>query len=240
MLRLLCTAFLVCAGLAAVSAHAQQSDSVTEWIRANAIRLTTTEAGRGFADMQALKPLIGNARIVSLGEATHGTREFFQLKHRILEFLATEMGFTIFSIEANMPEAYRLNDYVLYGRGDPAELLRGMYFWTWDTEEVLEMIRWMRAFNESGRGRVQFTGFDMQVHNVANAVVQQFVQRFDTAYVAAVQDAGGRIPSGTVTTPARAGFGGGTFPVTLAAGKTIRFSGYIRTEGVTTGYAGLW
>ena len=168
-------AFSVCIGLPASAAHGQQTDPTTEWIRANAIRLNTTEAGHGFADMQALKPLIGNARIVSLGEATHGTREFFQLKHRMLEFLATEMGFTIFSIEANMPEAYRLNDYVLNGTGDPAELLRGMYFWTWNTEEVLEMIRWMRAFNASGRGRVQFTGFDMQTHTVALDIVQQFV-----------------------------------------------------------------
>ncbi|HYN07815.1 MAG TPA: hypothetical protein VES67_10525 [Vicinamibacterales bacterium] len=79
--------------------------------------MQTPEAGRGFADLQPLKTISGDARIVSLGEATHGTREFFQLKHRILEFLATEMGFTIFSIEANMPEAYRLNDYVLTGAG---------------------------------------------------------------------------------------------------------------------------
>src|SRR5215216_3686976 len=240
MLRLLCTAFLVCAGLAAVSAHAQQSDSVTEWIRANAIRLTTTEAGRGFADMQPLKALIGNARIVSLGEATHGTREFFQLKHRILEFLATEMGFTIFSIEANMPEAYRLNDYVLNGTGDPAELLRGMYFWTWNTEEVLEMIRWMRTFNQSGRGRVQFTGFDMQTHTVALDIVQQFVQRFDKEYVATLRDVSGRIPTRTVAPTTGFGVATATFPVTVAAGKTVRFSGYIKTEGVTTGYAGLW
>src|SRR5438874_3666950 len=159
--------FLLYAGLRVATAYGQQSDLATEWIRANAIRFSTTEAGHGFADMQALKPLIGNARIVSLGEATHGTREFFQLKHRMLEFLATEMGFTIFSIEANMPEAYRLNDYVLNGPGDPAELLRRMYFWTWDTEEVLDMIRWMREFNKSGKGRVEFTGFDMQTPTVA-------------------------------------------------------------------------
>ena len=242
MLRVVRTvAFLFCTGLPAATAYGQQSDMTTEWIRANAIRLSTTEAGHGFADMQALKPLIGNARIVSLGEATHGTREFFQLKHRMLEFLATEMGFTIFSIEANMPEAYRLNDYVLNGTGDPAELLRGMYFWTWNTEEVLEMIRWMRAFNASGRGRVQFTGFDMQTHTVALDIVQQFVRRYDTAYVATLRDASGRIPTSSGA-PTGAGFGvaTGTFPVAQAAGKTVRFSGYIKTEGVTTGYAGLW
>ena len=234
-------AFLFCTGLPATMANSQLSDPTTEWIRANAIRLSTTEAGHGFADMQALKPLIGNARIVSLGEATHGTREFFQLKHRMLEFLATEMGFTIFSIEANMPEAYRLNDYVLNGAGDPAELLRGMYFWTWNTEEVLEMIRWMRAFNASGRGRVQFTGFDMQTHTVALDIVQQFVRRYDTAYVATLRDASGRIPTSSGA-PTGTGFGvaTGRFPVAQAAGKTVRFSGYIKTEGVTTGYAGLW
>ena len=55
------------------------------------------------------------------------------MKHRLTEFLATEMGFTLFAIEANMPEAYRINEYVLTGEGDPKELLRGLYFWMWDT-----------------------------------------------------------------------------------------------------------
>jgi erythromycin esterase-like protein len=233
-------ALLGCTALSASAAAAQQTDPATEWIRANAIRLSSAEAGHGFADMQALKPLIGNARIVSLGEATHGTREFFQLKHRMLEFLATEMGFTMFSIEANMPEAYRLNDYVLNGTGDPAALLRGMYFWTWDTEEVLEMIRWMRAFNASGRGRVQFTGFDMQTHTVALDIVHQFVRRYDTAYVATLWDASGKIPTAATPTSPAFGVATGTFPVARAAGKTIRFSGYIKTAGVTLGYASLW
>src|SRR3990172_5734025 len=81
---------------------AARSQEPVDWVKANAIRLTSPVAGHGFGDMQPLKNLIGNARIVSLGEATHGTREFFQLKHRMLEFLASEMGFTMFSIEANL------------------------------------------------------------------------------------------------------------------------------------------
>jgi erythromycin esterase-like protein len=230
---------LLLTGRPAVTVYGQ-GDSAVEWIRANAIPLRSTEAGHGFADMQPLKSLIGGARIVALGEATHGTREFFQLKHRMLEFLATEMGFTIFSIEANMPEAYRLNDYVLNGTGDPGELLRGMYFWTWNTEEVLDMIRWMRAFNASGRGRVQFTGFDMQTHTVALDIVQQFVGRYDSAYVATLGEASRRIPARDVAAAPGFGVATGTFPVARAAGRTVRFSGYVRTDGVTTGYAGLW
>ena len=146
-------------------------------------------AGHGFDDLQPLKKIVGDARIVALGEATHGTREFFQLKHRTVEFLASQMGFTIFSIEASMPEAYKLNDYVLKGEGDPAQLLKGMYFWTWDTQEVLDMVLWMREFNRSGRGHVVFTGFDMQYPAVANQIVHDFVARADPGYAPALAEA---------------------------------------------------
>ena len=220
---------------------ASQGESPVDWMRTNAIRLTTVEAEHGFADMQALQAVVGNARIVSLGEATHGSREFFQLKHRMLEFLATQMGFTIFSIEANMPEAYRLNDYVLNGTGDPAALIRGMYFWTWDTEEVLDMVRWMRAFNASGKGRVQFTGFDMQTPNVAGDIVRTFVEKYEPASVAAVTAAATAAINAT-SASGGSGFGvaTGSFPIARAAGKRARYSAYIKTEGVTRGYAGLW
>lgn len=215
------------------------ADAARSWLKANAIRLSTVEAGHGFTDMEPLKKIIGDARIVALGEATHGSREFFQLKHRMLEFLATEKGFTIFSIEANMPEAYRLNDYVLNGNGDPATLIKGMYFWTWSTEEVLDMVRWMREFNKSGKGRVQFTGFDMQTPDVAAGIVSDFVAKVDPDYTAPlrqgivqVKNSGGGGPSFGVATA--------TFPIKDARGKRARFSGYIKTEGITTGYAGLW
>jgi erythromycin esterase-like protein len=231
------------AGLA-IPLLAQQNESPADWIRSRAIRLTTAEAGHGFADLQPLERIVGDARIVSLGEATHGSREFFQLKHRMLEFLVSQMGFSIFSIEANMPEAYRLNDYVLNGTGDPAQLLRGMYFWTWDTEEVLAMIQWMRTFNQSGKGRVQFTGFDMQIPNVAAENVRTFVVKYEPAYLSSV------IEATTVATrvPAAAGGSGsgafgvatGSFPIARAAGKRVRYSGFIKTEGVTRGFAGLW
>lgn len=136
-----------------------------------------------------LKEIVGDARIVALGEATHGTREFFQLKHRMLEFLVTEMGFSIFSIEANMPESYRMNDFVLKEEGDPAKLLKGMYVWLWDTEEVLDMVLWMREYNRSGKGPVEFTGFDMQSPQVAMKIVRDFVAEADSDYLPAVANA---------------------------------------------------
>lgn len=218
----------------------QTNQATVDWIKANAVRLQTPEAGNGFADMQPLKKIVGNARIVSLGEATHGSREFFQLKHRMLEFLASEMGFTIFSIEANMPEAYRLNDYVLNGNGDPARLLKGMYFWTWDTQEVLEMIRWMREFNKSGKGRVQFTGFDMQTPTVAMEIVNDFVAKYDAAFLETLRKASGEAKAAQAPPGPPFGLATATFPIEVAAGKRIRYSGYIKTQGITRKWAGLW
>jgi erythromycin esterase-like protein len=155
--------------------------AVVEWLRAKAVPLQTVEAGNGFKDMQALKAVVGDARIVALGESTHGTREVFQMKHRMLEFLVEAMGFTLFGIEASFPDCVAINDYVLHGRGDPGVALHGQGFWTWDTEAVLEMIEWMRRYNAdpAHERKLEFYGFDMQVSVPALAVALPYVERFE-------------------------------------------------------------
>ncbi len=141
-----------------------ERDAVLAWVKQNALPIATPEAGHGFEDLEPLAEVIGDARIVSLGEATHGTREIFQLKHRMLEFLVERMGFRAFGIEASYPDCVRINDYVEHGLGDPQEALHGQGFWTWDTQEVLALIEWMRAYNAApGREQpVRFYGIDMQ------------------------------------------------------------------------------
>jgi erythromycin esterase len=175
--------------LAELAAERAPKPAELEWLRKTAIVFKTERAENGFDDLQPLKALVGDARIVALGEGTHGTAEFFRMKHRLVEFLASEMGFTVFAIEANMPEAYRVNDYVLHGKGDPRALLKGMYFWTWDTQEVLDMILWMRKFNESGKGRIQFLGFDMQTAAVAAENARKFIADVDPSFAKSAAEA---------------------------------------------------
>ncbi|HET9325164.1 MAG TPA: erythromycin esterase family protein, partial [Candidatus Eisenbacteria bacterium] len=181
-----------------------------------------------------LRRIVGKARIVALGEGTHGTREFFQLKHRMTQYLATEMGFSVFAIEANLPEAWRINDYVLGGQGDPRALIQGMYFWTWNTEEVLEMVEWMRRFNASKRGRIEFTGFDMQTPDTAAAIVRRYLATHDPAWadsITAAERLSARDPGFVTAT--------GTLPAAAFAGRKVRYSGFMRTERVSQ-FAGLW
>jgi erythromycin esterase len=159
-----------------------------EWIRANAIPLKTAEPISPHTDLIPVKKLIGNRRIVALGEGTHGTSEFFKMKHRMTRFLAEEMGFTVFAIEANMPEAREVNRYVLTGEGDPRKALDGLYFWTWNTSEVLDMIKWMREYNLSGKGKIEFYGFDMQFPKVAMENVSEFVKKADKDFVKSLEE----------------------------------------------------
>ncbi len=175
--------------LAELAAAREPKPAELDWLRKNAITFRTDRAESGFDDLRPVKGIIGDAHIVGLGEATHGTAEFFRMKHRLVEFLASEMGFTLFAIEANMPEAYRVNNYVLTGKGDPKALLRGMYFWTWDTREVLDMILWMRKFNASGKGKIQFLGFDMQTAAVAAENARKFVAELDPGFAKTATDA---------------------------------------------------
>lgn len=167
----------------------QPSPAELAWARKAAIPFTTERAGSGLDDLKPLAGLVGDARIVALGEGTHGTAEYFRMKHRLTEYLANRHGFTVFAIEANMPEARRVNEYVLTGKGDPAAALGGLYFWTWNTREVLDMIEWMRAYNASGRGRIEFWGFDMQYPMVALDSVRAFVARSDPTYSQAFDSA---------------------------------------------------
>ena len=154
---------------------------VTSWFKSAAIPLDSTSPESGLGDLRRMESIIGNARIVAMGEATHGTREFFQLKHRMLEFLVEKKGFTVFGMEANWPESLAINDYVLNGTGDAEEALDSFHFWTWNTEEVLNMIRWMRKYNQDPKhtNKVKFLGFDMQVAYVAVRNAERYLEKVD-------------------------------------------------------------
>jgi erythromycin esterase-like protein len=126
---------------------------------------------------RAASPLIGDARIVSLGEATHGTREFFKLKHRMIEYCVSQLGFTMIGFEAEYGATLAVNDYVLNGKGNAVDVVAGMGFWTWDTEEVVELVEWVRAWNIANARKVKFYGFDMQSSPASGMHLLAYLER---------------------------------------------------------------
>jgi erythromycin esterase len=156
------------------------------WLAHHAVPFTSVQSGTDLTDLAALKDMVGGARVVALGEGTHGTREFFQMKHRVLEYLVRELGFTQFAMEASSTEADVINTYVLGGSGPyrtPEQLVATLHFWTWDTQEVVDLLRWMREWNAAAPPdrQVQFQGFDMQYMGGAIDVVQGYIVAADPA-----------------------------------------------------------
>jgi erythromycin esterase-like protein len=209
------------------------------WISSNAIPVAGVDPTLPSDDLAPLANLIGGAHIVALGHDTYGTSEIFRMDHRIVEYLASQMGFNVFAIEANMPQAYALNDYVLNGNGDPGQLLKAMNFWGWNTQEMLDMIQWMYQYNQSGNGPVQFSGFDMQTPDAAEENARSFISQADPGYSVELNQAFADVHTYEY------GLGDfaevqGSFPVATAAGKQVHYTGYVKTQDITFGYAGLW
>lgn len=117
---------------------------------------------------EALLRLIGPARFALLGEASHGTHEFYRERIRITQRLITEKGFNAVAVEADWPDAWRVNRYVRGVSDDPdaAAALSGFKrfpAWMWRNTEVRDFVEWLREYNRE-RGRhtqVGFYGIDL-------------------------------------------------------------------------------
>jgi erythromycin esterase len=156
---------------------AEETAELHTWLKENAVHLNTVEAGSGFDDMQPLKAVVGEARIVSLGEAAHHNRTFSQAKHRMVEFLVNEMGFTVFAIEATFSGALELNDYVLGGDGDPRRALGALAYPAWTIESILDMVIWMREYNATHDKKVKFYGFDFRPVAVSAKAIYNYLRK---------------------------------------------------------------
>ncbi len=148
-------------------------------LKRTAAPLATMEAGHTFYDLAPFGTAVGDARVVALGEATYGTREFFEIKHRLFEYLVREKGFSVFAINANWPEATALDLYIKSGEGDPKALLTGM-LWPWNTREALDLVEWMRDFNQAPgpHAVLSFASFGMAAASVVIPHVVGYLKRY--------------------------------------------------------------
>jgi erythromycin esterase-like protein len=115
-------------------------------------------------DYDPLVDLVGDARVVLLGEASHGTHEFYHERARITRRLVEEKGFNLVAVEADWPDAYRVNRFVR-GVGEDAsanDALRGFRrfpTWMWRNTDVLAFVDWLRDRNDSRRAGAPCVGF---------------------------------------------------------------------------------
>ena len=157
------------------------TEVVTAWLKQNSIPIKYTESGHDFSDLQPLKKILQNVQVIGLGEATHGTQEFFKMKHRLVEFLVTQMGFTAFALESSYSNCQPINDYILTGKGDRAAILTNQGYMAWDTEEFSAMLNWLRVYNQKvpEKKKIRFYGIDvLSFQGVGREKVLAYVQKY--------------------------------------------------------------
>ncbi|WP_018128273.1 erythromycin esterase family protein [Balneola vulgaris] len=131
-------------------------------------------------DLSGLSDIVGDARIVALGENSHGSSSIYRLKLRMLRYLVEHEGFTLFALEMPTVEADYINNYVLYGQGDIEQVLTKLSYPSWQTQEMIDLIEWLRNYNEQHGKRIEFRGYDMQNGWSALEAVKAFATKYDS------------------------------------------------------------
>lgn len=152
----------------------------------NSVRETAVQLKGASDDYDSLLEQIGDARFVLLGEASHGTHEFYSERARITKRLIREKNFNAVAVEADWPDAYRVNRYVR-GMGEDAdadEALGGFKrfpTWMWRNSDVLDFVGWLRAYNDklSAEKKVGFYGLDLYSLHASIDSVLTYLDKVD-------------------------------------------------------------
>lgn len=145
----------------------------------------------GPAHLDALVEAIGDAKYVLLGEATHGTSEFYTWRTELTRHLVREKQFSFVAVEGDWPDCYRVNRYVKGGEGEsPEEVLHAFSrwpTWMWANREVAQLVRWMRAHNDRALDdrKVGFYGLDVYSLWESMDAVIEYLKKVDPDAVAA-------------------------------------------------------
>ena len=150
----------------------------------------------GSSDLDPLMELVGNRRFVLLGEASHGSHEFYELRARITRRLIEERGFTAVAVEADWPDAYRVNRFVLGDTGDRDAVDALSDFqrfpgWMWRNLDVVDFTAWLRSFNDAHtdrRDKVRFYGLDLYSLRASMDAVVSYLDSVDPEAAAQARD----------------------------------------------------
>lgn len=147
-----------------ITFEVESADNLTYKLKENTIPIKTTKPGQDFGDLIDLKSFLKDKKIIGVGESTHGTADFFEMKHRIFEFLVEEMGYRTIVLEAQFGDGQIVNDYIVNGKGSLENCSDALKQFTVTSDETLYMIQWMKEFNEgkNKKNQIRFYGYDMQ------------------------------------------------------------------------------
>jgi erythromycin esterase len=156
-----------------------------------ALPIDSTESGAPPHDILPFLDLVGDARIVGLGEATHGTSEFVTLRLRMIQLLIDEAGFRNIMLEAPWTGIEAVEQYIQGESDDVDTAQESLSYWMFRNEEFWEFVEWAREFNATvdAADRIHFTGIDPQRSSEAGVkIVLDFVASVDPDNLSVFED----------------------------------------------------
>jgi erythromycin esterase len=150
------------------------------------VPIKSLDPNSAYKDLIPLKNIIGNSTIVALGENSHGSSSIYKLKLRMIKYMVESEGFSIFALESPTVEADRVNDYVSFGKGSIEEVIKDLVYPSWQTQEMIDIIQWMKSYNQSAQKKIEFRGFDMQNGLSALKAVEDFAKTNDSTLTASL------------------------------------------------------
>lgn len=167
-----------------------QERKIISWLTDNAHELSTTQLDAPQADLLFLKPMLKDKNIVSMGEATHGTKEFTAIKARFFKFLVQHLDFSVIAVEVDFSKALPVNDYVLGRRNDAENVVKNLGYFHCANGETLALIKWMREYNDQVKEqeKISFYGFDSYSPKDALHGVLEYFLKVDTLVASKVKE----------------------------------------------------
>ncbi len=153
---------IILLGLFVLSCNQEKknSDKSNEYF----FELVQIKPDNNIKDLMFLNDIIENPKYIGLGEVTHGSKEIFDFKIRLVQFFVKEKGSRMIFIEANMPDCYEINKYICTGTGIPEKLIDDLGIPVMNTQEYVDLIVWLKEYNsnKSDNNKVKLYGYDMQ------------------------------------------------------------------------------
>ena len=171
--------------------QAPPTSAVISELQAHAVVIPTLASDADFAQLAKVGAAVGDSRIVGMGEGSHGTSQFFAFKDSLFKYLVERKGFTVFAMEAYWGAGLYVDRYIKTGRGTAEQAVASLAFWTWDTPQVVDLVRWMHEYNaKPGKHRIlSFVGIDMQSAMGAMGYLATYFSLHDSAHATGVNAA---------------------------------------------------
>jgi len=130
------------------------------------------------SDLNYLDKWIDNKKVIGLGEVTHGSKEIFEFKTRLVQYLSLKKNAKALVIEANMADCADINDYIQTGVGNPNELIKGLKIATMNYKEYVELLLLLKEINEKRdkNNKIEFWGYDVQAPQSAAKKAKDYIE----------------------------------------------------------------